>query len=109
MPAAGCACLAPSRRLCLLWAAAAAHIGKASARAEETALANRRNRDTLIAGELSAPSVIRYAQQPPMRLPLPFLLYATALGLFCWAGWTVYESLPLMAWKELKLLCAHAI
>ena len=31
-----------------------------------------------------------------MRLPLPFLLYATALGLFCWAGWTVYESLPLM-------------
>ena len=31
-----------------------------------------------------------------MRLPLPFLLYVTALGLFCWAGWTVYESLPLM-------------
>ena len=31
-----------------------------------------------------------------MRLPLPFLLYTTALGLFCWAGWTVYESLPLM-------------
>ncbi len=32
-----------------------------------------------------------------MRLPLPFLLYVTALGLFGWAGWTVYESLPL--WK----------
>lgn len=27
-----------------------------------------------------------------MRLPLPFLLYVTALGLFGWAGWTVYES-----------------
>ncbi|HEB51900.1 MAG TPA: hypothetical protein ENI87_01465 [bacterium] len=32
-----------------------------------------------------------------MRLPLPFLLYATALGLFGWAGWTVYDALPL--WK----------
>jgi hypothetical protein len=30
-----------------------------------------------------------------MRLPLPFLLYVTALGLFGWAGWTVYNSLPL--------------
>lgn len=30
-----------------------------------------------------------------MRLPLPFLLYVTALGLFAWAGWTVYNSLPL--------------
>lgn len=48
-----------------------------------------------MAGELSAPSYIRYAQHPPMRLPLPFLLYATALGLFGWAGWTVYEALPL--------------
>lgn len=49
-----------------------------------------------MAGALSAPSDIRYAQQLPMRLPLPFLLYTTALGLFGWAGWTVYESLPLM-------------
>ena len=30
-----------------------------------------------------------------MRLPLPFLLYVTALGLFGWAGWTVYDSLEL--------------
>ncbi|MEC8251975.1 MAG: PDZ domain-containing protein [Planctomycetota bacterium] len=30
-----------------------------------------------------------------MRLPLPFLLYVTALGLFGWAGWTVYNSLDL--------------
>lgn len=30
-----------------------------------------------------------------MRLPLPFLLYVTALGLFGWAGWTVYNSLEL--------------
>jgi len=32
-----------------------------------------------------------------MRLPLPLLLYVTALGLFGWAGWTVYESRDL--WK----------
>lgn len=32
-----------------------------------------------------------------MRLPIPFLLYTTALGLFAWAGWTVYGSLDL--WK----------
>lgn len=32
-----------------------------------------------------------------MRLPLPFVLYVTALGLFGWAGWTVYESRDL--WK----------
>ncbi len=32
-----------------------------------------------------------------MRLPLPFVLYATAFGLFGWAGWTVYESRDL--WK----------
>jgi|GEM_PF-4009198 len=31
-----------------------------------------------------------------MRLSLPILLYATALGLFGWAGWTVYETIPLM-------------
>lgn len=30
-----------------------------------------------------------------MRLPLPFLLYLTALGLLGWAGWTVYDSLEL--------------
>jgi hypothetical protein len=30
-----------------------------------------------------------------MRSPLPFLLYVTALGLFGWAGWTVYDSLDL--------------
>ncbi|MCB9877405.1 MAG: hypothetical protein H6835_07365 [Planctomycetes bacterium] len=29
-----------------------------------------------------------------MRLPIPFLLYVTALGLFGWAGWTVYQMLP---------------
>ena len=34
--------------------------------------------------------------QLPMRLPLPFLLYVTALALFGWVGWTVYELLPLM-------------
>jgi len=33
-----------------------------------------------------------------MRLPLPFVLYVTSLGLFCWAGWTVYQSLDL--WDE---------
>tara|TARA_R110002072_G_scaffold46591_10_gene129127 strand:- start:136515 stop:137810 length:1296 start_codon:yes stop_codon:yes gene_type:complete len=32
-----------------------------------------------------------------MRLPIPFLLYVTALSLFGWAGWTVYNSLDL--WK----------
>jgi hypothetical protein len=32
-----------------------------------------------------------------MRLPLPFLLYVTALGLFSWAGWTVYSNWSL--WK----------
>lgn len=32
-----------------------------------------------------------------MRLPIPFLLYVTALGLFGWAGWTVYQMLP--QWK----------
>lgn len=30
-----------------------------------------------------------------MRLPIPFILYVTALGLFGWAGWTVYNSLDL--------------
>jgi len=33
-----------------------------------------------------------------MRLPLPLLLYVTALGLFGWAGWTVYNDLHL--WKQ---------
>ncbi len=32
-----------------------------------------------------------------MRLPRPFLLYVTALGLFSWAGWTVYSNWSL--WK----------
>ena len=32
-----------------------------------------------------------------MRLPIPFVLYTAALGLFAWAGWTVYGSLDL--WK----------
>ena len=35
-----------------------------------------------------------------MKSPLPFLLYTVSLGLFGWAGWTVYEMLPL--WKEGK-------
>lgn len=35
-----------------------------------------------------------------MRLPLPFLLYVTAFGLFGWAGWTVYGSLPLWDTKS---------
>lgn len=33
-----------------------------------------------------------------MRLPIPLLLYVTSAGLFAFAGWTVYEMLPL--WKE---------
>ena len=40
------------------------------------------------------------AQQPSMRLPLPFLLYVTALGLFGWAGWTMYGSLSLWDTKS---------
>ncbi len=32
-----------------------------------------------------------------MKLPIPFLLYVTSLGLFGAAGWTVYEMMPL--WK----------
>jgi hypothetical protein len=32
-----------------------------------------------------------------MKLPIPFLLYVTSLGLFGAAGWTVYEMVPL--WK----------
>ena len=35
-----------------------------------------------------------------MRLPLPFLLYVTAFGLFGWAGWTVYGSLSLWDTKS---------
>ncbi len=30
-----------------------------------------------------------------MKLPIPFLLYAIALGLACHAGWMVYEIVPL--------------
>lgn len=33
-----------------------------------------------------------------MKLPIPFLLYVVALGLFGLAGWTVYQTLPL--WKK---------
>jgi hypothetical protein len=33
-----------------------------------------------------------------MRLPLPFLLYVVAVGLFGWAGWTCYETLPM--WQK---------
>ncbi len=32
-----------------------------------------------------------------MKLPIPFLLYVTALGLLGWAGWTVYKVLPLLS------------
>lgn len=33
-----------------------------------------------------------------MKLPIPLFLYCVALGLFGFAGWTVYEMLPL--WKD---------
>lgn len=33
-----------------------------------------------------------------MKLPIPLILYLTSAGLFGFAGWTVYEMLPL--WKE---------
>lgn len=41
-----------------------------------------------------------------MRLPLPFLLYVTALGLFSWAGWTVYQSRDL--WGSERLSAASS-
>jgi hypothetical protein len=40
-----------------------------------------------------------------MKLPIPLLLYASSLGLFGFAGWTVYEMLPL--WKEEVRQQAH--
>ncbi|MGB3968290.1 MAG: hypothetical protein WBO45_16260, partial [Planctomycetota bacterium] len=36
-----------------------------------------------------------------MKLPIPFVLYVLACGLFGLAGWTVYQTLPLLK-KETK-------
>jgi hypothetical protein len=33
-----------------------------------------------------------------MKLPIPLLLYTVSLGLFAWAGWQVYRTLPM--WKD---------
>jgi len=33
-----------------------------------------------------------------MKLPIPLLLYTVSLGLFGWAGWQVYQTLPM--WKD---------
>lgn len=43
----------------------------------------------------AAALLVCYAAPKPMKLPIPFLLYATALGLACHAGWMVYEIVPL--------------
>lgn len=37
-----------------------------------------------------------------MKLPIPFLLYTTALGLVGFTGWTVYKMLPLLAEETRK-------
>lgn len=40
-----------------------------------------------------------------MKLPIPFLLYVVALGLFGFSGWTVYKMLP--QWKKDVRTQAH--